>query len=86
MLRLEVVAGSVGRAEEVGSTKAGMLVAVRVDVAGGAKGRDIGTVGGRLKSGTATSAVKEGSDPATSFLSIRSPTFGAGALSPVCNG
>lgn len=79
MLRPKVVAGRVGRAEEGGLTPADMLVA-RVDVAGGAKGRDIGTVGGRL-SGTVTSAVEEGSDPAAGFLSIRSPTFGAGGLS-----
>lgn len=87
-MRLEVVAGSVGRAEEgcakfggaaVGwSATAGMLV-TGGDVAGGAKGRDIGTVRGRL-SGTATSAV-EGSDPTLGFLIIRSPNFGAGALS-----
>ena len=86
-MRLKVVAGSVGRAEEgcakfggsaVGwSATAGMLVA-RGDVAGGAKGRDIGTVGGRL-SGTVASAL-EGSDPAAGFLSIRSPDFDAGAL------
>lgn len=76
-MRLKVVAGSVGRAEE-GSATAGMLVA-RGDVAGGAKGRGIGTVGGRLI-GTVTSAVED-SDPAAGFLSIRSPNFGAGACS-----
>ena len=87
-MRLNVVAGSVGRAEEgcnkfggsaVGwSATAGVIVAGG-DVAGGMKGRVIGTVGGRL-SGTIASAV-EGSDPVAGFLSIRSPTSGAGAFS-----
>lgn len=87
-VRLKVAAGSVARVEEgcakfggsaVGwSATAGVPVA-RGDVAGGAKRRGIGTVGGRF-SGTVTSAV-EGSDPAAGFLRFRSSNSGAGAFS-----
>lgn len=85
---LNVVAGSVGRAEGrakfggsavVASAIFGVLVA-RGDVVVDAKGRGIGAVGSR-SSGVISSAVED-SAPAADPLSIRFPTSGAGAVSP----
>lgn len=85
---LNVVAGSVGRSEEDCAELGGAVaewsatasvLAAKGDPAGDAKGRDIGTVEGRL-SGAVTSVV-EGSAPAAGSLSICPPTSGAGAVS-----
>lgn len=84
---LNLVAGSVGRAEDgctkFGGASAGWsatagVLAARGGLAGDANGRDIGTVGGR-RSGAVTSVV-EGSAPAAGSLSIRSPTSRARAV------